>query len=89
MRFEDPAAIAKSRAAVASWKTLQGESNFALDDCDDTAASPPTRPVRAKCLIRRCPSYDLTVLLTRADSETETHVLLLYDPKTETADGKP
>lgn len=82
--FEAPDAMAKSRSAVSSYGTLQGESNHLLDDFDDPNDPQKSRPVRAKCMIRRCPSYDLTVFITRADGEAQTHVVLLYDPKTET-----
>lgn len=87
-RFDDPDAVAKSRSAMSSQGTLQGESNFVLDDSDIAGPGEP-RPVRGKCLIRRCPSYDLTVFLTRADDEAYTHIVLLYDPKTETSSEKP
>lgn len=82
--FEAPDAIAKSRSAVSSYGTVQGESNHLLDDFDDPSDPQKSRPIRAKCMIRRCPSYDLTVFITRADDEAHTHVVLLYDPKTET-----
>jgi len=82
--FENVDDAASSRSAVSSSGTLQGESNHLLDDFEDAVQPQKSRPVRVKCLIRRCPSYDMNVLINRADGENHTHILLLYDPKTET-----
>jgi hypothetical protein len=81
--FEQPDDVAKSHLAVSSHGTLQGESNHLLDDFSDVTDPQKLRPVRVKCLIRRCPSYDLTVVITRADDENYTHLGLFYDPHTE------
>ncbi len=83
-QFDEPDSLATSRSAVFSQGTVQGESNYLLDDFADVTDPEQSRPVRAKCLARRCPSYDLTVFITRADDESDTHIMLLYDPKTET-----
>jgi hypothetical protein len=83
--FSDVDKVAKSTSGVSSQGTLKGDSNHVLDDFDDPKDPQAPRPVRSKCLIRRCPSYDLTVFVTRADSENHTHILILYDPKTEAA----
>lgn len=89
MQFDKPDDMAASRLATFSQGTLQGESNHLLDDSSDSADHDRPRPVRVKCLIRRCPAYDLTVFITRADDEPRTHVLLTYDPKVETRGGPP
>jgi hypothetical protein len=34
-----------------------------------------------QCLRQTCASYSMIVFITRADKETHTHVVLLYDPK--------
>jgi hypothetical protein len=81
--FEQPDDVAKSHSAVSTRGTLQGESNHLLDDFHDPANPQEFRPVRVKCLIRRCPSYDLTVLITRANEEKYTHIAVSYDPHTE------
>jgi hypothetical protein len=41
---------------------------------------PASSPLRETCLIRRCPSYSITVFISRLASEDETHVILVYDP---------
>jgi len=86
--FDDPASVARSHAAISSQGTIQGESSHLLDDSDSAADLAKARPVRAKCLVRRCPSYDLTVFLTRAEGETNTHIVLVYQPKTGMSGGK-
>ena len=50
---------------------------------DNTTGDEPgkPRPLRVKCLLHRSPSYDLTVVLTRGETEDQTHILLAYDPK--------
>jgi len=83
LKFDDPAAIAKSELAFSSQGSIQGESNHVLDDYRDVDETQKARPVRSKCLVRRSPSYDLSVFINRAESESETHIVLLYDPKTE------
>lgn len=87
--FEQPEQVARSQSATSSHGSLQGESNHLLDDHRDPADPEHARAARSKCLIRRCPSYDLTVFITRADEEPYTHIVLLYDPKTETEDSAP
>jgi hypothetical protein len=86
-RFEQPDDVAKSQSAVSSRGTIQGESNHLLDDFHDAADPEKLRPVRVKCLVRRSPSYDLTVIITRANDEKHTHVALFYDPHTESEDA--
>lgn len=83
--FEDAPAVAASRSAAANSDSLQGESTVLLDDFVDARGSDAARPVRVKALLRRSPSYDLTVVLTRAAEESATHILVLYDPKMEPA----
>lgn len=85
--FEQPDDVAKSHSAVSSHGSLQGESNHLLDDFHDAADPEKLRPVRVKYLIRRSPSYDLTVIITRADDEKYTHVALFYDPHTASEDA--
>ena len=84
VRFDDPAAAAGSRLASAIQGTIQGEAVGLLDDIADAVVPENSRSVMVKTFLGRCPSYDLTVFLTRAADETHTHVVLLYDPKTET-----
>jgi len=40
-----------------------------------------TRPVQIHCLFQRTDSYDVTVIVNRADGEKYTHILLAYDVK--------
>ena len=87
--FENPDEVASSRAAMSSRESLHGESNHWLDDCSAAGDPSQLRPLLAKCLVRRCPSYDLTIFITRADGEPQTHITLLYDPKAETRGGQP
>ncbi len=55
---------------------------LAIADGLDPRAGPQTvRPVRVQCLRQTCASYGMIVFITRADKETHTHVVLLYDPK--------
>ncbi|MSR79898.1 MAG: hypothetical protein EXS11_04145 [Gemmataceae bacterium] len=86
--FEDVDNVAKSKLAVSSHGNFKGESNHLLDDFVDATDPQKSRPVRVKCMLRRCSSYDLTVFISRAEGENHTHILLLYDPKTETADNQ-
>jgi hypothetical protein len=88
-QFNNPDYVATSHSAVSSQGTLQGESNHLLDDARDAEQPGIKRPVRVKCLVRRCPSHDLTVLISRGDAEENTHIVVLYDPKTVTGDLKP
>lgn len=81
LKFSDPEAIAKSQLAFSSEGNVQGESVHLLDDQRGEGDPQSARALRTKCLVRRCPSYDLTVLLTRAEGERETHIIVLYDPK--------
>jgi len=39
------------------------------------------RPVRCQCLTKRTPSYDISVFLTRGESEKHTYVLIVYNRK--------
>lgn len=82
--FEEVDQTAKSKSAIAKHGNMQGEANYLLDDFEDTSEIPPTRTVRIKCLFRRCPAYDITVFISRAENEKQTHLLLLYDPNVET-----
>jgi len=59
----------------------QGESNIVLSDDQLPDGSVKSRPVHALCLRRRCASYDLTVFISRAETEAHTHIVLLYEPK--------
>jgi hypothetical protein len=88
LKFADSEGIVKSQLAFSSEGNIQGESSHVLDDYRDVGETQKARPVRTKCLVRRSPSYDLTVFLTRAETETETHILLLYDPSTEAEQPK-
>lgn len=81
--FEEPDNVAKSDSAVSTKGTVQGESNHLLDDFHDNTDPQSLRPARVKCLLRRCPSYDLTVIITRANEEKYTHIALFYDPRLE------
>ncbi len=83
--FEHAPAVAASRSGASNSDSLQGESTVLLDDFVDARGLEPARPVRVKALLRRSPSYDLTVVLTRAAEESATHILVLYDPRTEPA----
>jgi hypothetical protein len=87
--FEEPAAAAESQRSTSSFGTLQGESHHILDDFVSAADTNKLRPVASKCLIRRGRSYDLTVLVTSADGEQHTHIVLLYDPRVESEGGEP
>jgi hypothetical protein len=86
--FDEPDEVAQSRLATSSHGTLT-ESNHWMDDDTAAADAQQSRPVRSKCMIRRCPAYDLSVFITRADGEAPTHIVVLYDPKTETGDAQP
>lgn len=81
MQFTDPDAIAKSQLAFSSEGNVQGESSHVLDDFRDPSETQTQRSIRTKCLLRRSPSYNLTVFLSRAENEPQTHIILLYDPK--------
>jgi hypothetical protein len=89
MGFDEPDYVPNSRMAVSSVGTSNGASNHLRDDVNDANDSQKSRSVRAKCLSRRCPSYDLTVFITRADDESHTHIVLLYDPRTESVVAEP
>lgn len=82
--FEEVEQAAKSKSAIAKHGNMQGEENYLLDDFEDVSEIPKTRTVRIKCLFRRCPAYDVTVFISRAENEKQTHLLLLYDPNVET-----
>jgi hypothetical protein len=84
LKFDDPAAIAKSELAFSSQGNVQGVSIHVLDDYRDVEETQKPRPVRTKCLVHRSPSYDLSVFINRAESESETHIVLLYNSKAET-----
>lgn len=84
--FEAPDDIAKRNSAVSTEGNIQGESNHLLDDFHDSTDYQSLRPVRVKCLLRRSPSYDLTVVISRANEEKNTHIALFYDPRVELED---
>ena len=55
---------------------------IAIADGLEPKAGPRTvRPVRVQCLRQTCASYGMIVFITRAETETHAHVVLLYDPK--------
>lgn len=82
--FERAGDVAKSRTGVSSFGRFpEGQEGFLLDDSSDPTGPNAARSVLTKCLMRRSRSYDLTVVLTRGDGEEHTHILLLYDPRTE------
>ena len=62
-----------------------GETNVVLGDDWNPERNPDgsakSRPIRALCLRRRCPSYDMAVFITRSGEEGHTHIVLLYEPK--------
>ncbi len=82
--FAEPEKVATSLSGIFDSGNLQGELNLGIDDSEDGTDSAKMRSVRAKCLVRRCPSYDLVVFLTRADDDRYTHIMLVYHPKTDT-----
>jgi len=83
--FEDPDAVATSRKASSHSGSLQGVATLVLDDAEVPDDSGRFRPVRSKTLIRRSPSYDVTVVLTQADGEEHLHGTLLFEPRVEEA----
>jgi hypothetical protein len=86
--FEDPDAVAASRKAFSHSGSLQGVATLVLDDAEMPDEPGGPRPVRSKTLIRRSPSYDVTVVLTQADGEEHLHGTLLFEPRVEET-GQP
>ena len=86
--FEDPEAVAASRKAFSHSGSLQGVATLLLDDAEVPDDSGRSRPVRSKTLIRRSPSYDVTVVLTQAEGEEQVHGTLLFEPRVEKT-GRP
>lgn len=86
--FEDPDAVATSRMAFSHSGSLQGVATLVLDDAEVPDAPGRPRPVRSKTLIRRSPSYDVTVVLTQAEGEEHVHGTLLLEPRVEET-GRP
>ena len=41
---------------------------------------PSFRSVRFECLIKRTRTYHVNVLLSRADDDDVTHIVVIYDP---------
>ncbi len=46
------------------------------------------RPARIETLVRRCRSYFLTVIITRADRDNHTHIVVVYDSWTKREDRR-
>lgn len=88
LRFENADTVAQSHQAVLSEGNAGAEANYLLDDTADVSEPGRSRPVRVKCLLRRTRSYDMTVFISRAENEDQTHILLVYDPRIEPAAAK-
>ena len=86
--FEDPDAVATSRTAFTHSGSLQGVSTLLLDDGEVPDDPGRARSVRSKTLIRRSPSYNVTVVLTQAEGEDHVHGTLLFEPRVEKT-GRP
>jgi hypothetical protein len=56
------------------------ESWFVLSDSLAPDGVNQSRPVKAKLFGKRTPTYDLTMLVSRAKDEKHTHIVLSYNP---------
>lgn len=84
--FTDVSSIAGSYAATQSEGTIDGEQSMLLDAGDWTGQSASDTPggrVRLKTLVRRSPGYDVLVVLSQADGNATTHLVLFYTPRVE------
>jgi hypothetical protein len=62
-------------------KTSSLETWFVLTDSLSPEHANRDRPVKAKMFGKRTPVYDLTMLVSRANDEKHTHIVLAYYPR--------
>jgi hypothetical protein len=76
-------------SAVINKTSTEAGIQLALADGQDPGLASAARPVSVLCLRQTCASYSAAAFITRAEKETHTHVIFLYDPKVISSDSPP
>ena len=82
--FKNPDSIAENGGVGNEFSAGTGDQpwlNAHLSNTRDRENS-DAGALGVQCLIRRGRSYDITVFITRDASEDDTHIIVVYDPKT-------
>lgn len=94
LNFEDPDRYVQRRASAGEGD-LGRHSNdrpdsrhHIRDNRKQDAAGIHLRPVRVEPFLRRCRLYSMTVFVSRADAENETHIVAVCEPWTQLEKSK-